>query len=767
MPGMLDTVLNLGLNDETVEGLARASGDERFAWDSYRRFAQMFGNVVRGIPGERFEEAIARLKRARGVELDTDLQTEDLRELTAEFRALYDLPSDPRAQLEQAVRAVFESWNGERAVAYRRINRIPDEWGTAVNVQQMVFGNLGEHSCSGVAFSRDEVTGAPEPSGDFLANAQGEDVVSGVRTPLDLARLSEFDAGVHARLLEILKTLERHYGDMQDTEFTVQEGRLYMLQTRSAKRPAQAAVRFAVDAVAEGLLVREQALATVDAAALDALLHPTFDPRTSYEVVARGVAASPGAAKGEIVLSAREAVAAAEEGREVILVRSFTEADDVAGFHAARGILTSEGGKASHAALVARGMGRPAVTGASAVQVDPAEGVVHINGRTLHAGERIAIDGSLGRITLEDVPLIEPQVSEHFETVLRWSDELRTLGVRANADTPDDARRAIELGAEGIGLCRTEHMFLGERQPLMAAVIMAADAPARADAIERLRPLQESDFEEILQAVGGRPVTVRLLDPPLHEFLPHPSQLPEGSTERRRVEQLQEANPMLGTRGVRLGLLFPELYEMQVRALFAAASRVEGSRIEVMVPLVAYERELELMRGLIERVAQEHAHTDYMIGTMIELPRACLIADHIARDADFFSFGTNDLTQTALGFSRDDIEGRVLARYIDVKILDRSPFETLDTPGVGELVKMGGWLGRTRKPQLKIGVCGEHGGDPDSISFFNESGIDYVSCSPYRVPIARVAAAQAAIAARAAHAARSQGAASAAPLAAA
>jgi len=744
MPGMLDSVLNLGLNDATVEGLARASGDERFAWDSYRRFAQMFENVVKGIPSERFEEAIARAKRERGVELDTDLDADDLRNLTAQFRASYELPSDPREQLDLAIRAVFDSWNGERAVTYRRINRIPDEWGTAVNVQQMVFGNMGERSCSGVAFSRDELTGAPAPSGDFLVNAQGEDVVSGVRTPRDLGELRDWDARVYEQLTDILRTLERHYGDMQDTEFTVQEGRLYMLQTRDAKRPAQAAVRFAVDAVAEGLLDRERAIATIDAAALDALLHPTFDPSTSYEVVARGVAASPGAAKGEIVLSAREAVAAAAEGRDVILVRSFTEADDVAGFHAARGILTSEGGKASHAALVARGMGRPAVTGASEVRVDPAEGTVRIDGRVLHAGERIAIDGSDGRITLEDVPLVQPQVSEQFQTVLGWCDELRTLGVRANADTPEDAVRAIELGAEGVGLCRTEHMFLGERQPLMAAVIMAADAQSRADAIDRLRPLQESDFEQILRAVDGRPVTVRLLDPPLHEFLPHPSELPEGSPERRRVEQLQETNPMLGTRGVRLGILLPELYEMQVRALFAAASRVEGSRVEVMVPLVAYERELELMRGLIERVASEHAHDDYLIGTMIELPRACLVADEIARDADFFSFGTNDLTQTALGFSRDDIEGRLLARYIDVKILDRSPFETLDTPGVGELVRMGAWLGRKRKRELKLGVCGEHGGDPDSISFFNESGIDYVSCSPFRVPIARVAAAQAA-----------------------
>jgi pyruvate,orthophosphate dikinase len=745
MPGMLDTVLNLGLNDETVLGLGRRSGNERFAWDSYRRFVQMYGNVVVGVPGERFEQAISASKAARGVSLDTELDTEALQALTRDFQGFYEFPSDPREQLARAIRAVFHSWNGERAVAYRRINRIPDEWGTAVNVQQMVFGNLGESSGSGVAFSRDELTGAPEPSGDFLANAQGEDVVSGVRTPRDLGELRAWLPEVHEQLMDILRALERHYGDMQDTEFTVQDGRLYMLQTRNAKRPAQAAVRFAVDAVSEGLLSREAAISTIDPAGLDALLHPTFDPNVDYEVVSVGVAASPGAAKGEIVLTAGEAVRAAQEGREVILVRSFTEADDVAGFHAAQGILTSEGGKASHAALVARGMGRPAVTGAGSVEVDLTAGEVRIGEHVLHAGDRIAIDGSLGRITLDDVPLVEPRMSEHFQTVLEWCDELRTLGVRANADTPVDAVKAIELGAEGIGLCRSEHMFLGERQPLMAAVIMAEDEQARTQAIERLRPLQESDFQEILRAVDGRPVTVRLLDPPLHEFLPHPQDLPEGSFARKRVEQLQEANPMLGTRGVRLGILFPQLYEMQVRALFAAAARTPGARIEVMVPLVAYERELELMRGLIERVAGEHSHRDYLIGTMIELPRACFQADRIANDADFFSFGTNDLTQTALGFSRDDIEGRLLARYIDVKIVDRSPFETLDAPGVGQMVRMGAWLGRSTKPDLELGVCGEHAGDPDSIDFLHNSGIDYVSCSPYRVPIARVAAAQAAI----------------------
>ncbi|HMD56188.1 MAG TPA: pyruvate, phosphate dikinase [Solirubrobacteraceae bacterium] len=749
MPGMLDTVLNLGLNDRSVLGLTERSGDERFAWDSYRRFVQMYGNVVVGIDGERFERAIAEAKSARGVSLDTELDAQALRELTLNFKSLYEFPEDPGEQLRGAIRAVFDSWQGDRAIAYRRINGIPDEWGTAVNVQQMVFGNLGERSGSGVAFSRDELTGAPEPSGDFLANAQGEDVVSGLRTPRDISELREWMPEVHEQLLEILATLERHYGDMQDTEFTVQEGRLYMLQTRNAKRPAQAAVRFAVDAVEEGLLDRESAVATIDASTLDALLHPTFDPAARFTVVARGVAASPGAAKGEIVLSAEEAIRAAEEGRDAILVRAFTEADDVAGFHAARGILTSEGGKASHAALVARGMGRPAVTGAAQVRIDLAAGEVRIEGHTLHRGEKIAIDGSHGTVTTDDVPLVQPRVSEHLQRVLCWCDELRTLGVRANADTPQDARRAIELGAEGIGLCRTEHMFLGERQPLMAAVIMAEDDAARARAIERLRPLQEADFEQILAELDGRPVTVRLLDPPLHEFLPDPATLPLGSAQRRRAEQLQESNPMLGTRGVRLGILYPELYEMQVRALFAAAARVPASRIEVMVPLVAYERELDLARGLIDRVAAELGAEHYEVGTMIELPRACLQADRIAANADFFSFGTNDLTQTTLGFSRDDIEGRLLARYIDVRILDRSPFETLDTPGVGELIRMGAWLGRKTRGDLVLGVCGEHGGDPDSIDFLNASGIDYVSCSPYRVPIARVAAAQAAIRARA------------------
>jgi pyruvate,orthophosphate dikinase len=753
MPGMLDTVLNLGLNDESVAGLAARTGNERFAWDSYRRFVQMFGNVVRGIEGERFEDEIKRVKSERGVKQDTELDVEALRELTQAFKGFYDFPAEPREQLEQAIRAVFDSWNGERAVAYRRISRIPDDWGTAVNVQQMVFGNKGDTSGSGVAFSRDEVTGAPEPSGDFLINAQGEDVVSGVRNTLDIADLQGEMPEVHAQLMEILRTLERHYGDMQDTEFTVEEGRLYMLQTRNAKRPAQAAVRFAVDAVDEGLLDRARALDTIDAEKLDALLHPTFDPEAAYDVLAEGVAASPGAATGELVFTAAAAIEAAAAGRDVILARPFTEADDVAGFHAARGILTSEGGKASHAALVARGMGVPAVTGASALEIDVAAGEVRVDGTVLHAGDRLAIDGTTGAITTDDVPLVEPDVSDQFDTILRWADELRALGVRANADTPHDARKARAFGAQGIGLCRTEHMFFGEdRHEKVVRVILAEDVDERRRGLAELLPLQQGDFEGLFEAMEGLPVTIRLLDPPLHEFLPDPDELPEGP-ERDRARSLQEVNPMLGTRGVRLGILYPEIYEMQVVAMMRAVKAVRdrtGStpHLEVMVPLVGYERELDLLRDLIESVGSQEGLEypgDYSIGTMIELPRACFLADHIAEEADFFSFGTNDLTQTGLGFSRDDIEGRILGRYIEKKVFDRSPFETIDKPGIGQMLRMGAWLGRKAKPEITLGVCGEHGGDPDSIDFFHHSGIDYVSCSPYRVPVARVAAAQAAV----------------------
>ena len=768
MPGMMDTVLNLGLNDASVEGLAARTGNPRFAWDSYRRLVQMFGDVVRGLPGARFEDEIARIKDERGVALDTELDTDALRELTRRFQALYDFPADPRDQLERAIEAVFDSWMGERAVAYRRIHGIPDDWGTAVNVQQMVFGNRGSSSASGVAFSRDEVTGAPQPSGDFLVNAQGEDVVSGVRTPRDLSELQAWMPEVHSRLLDILGSLERHYRDMQDTEFTVEEGRLYMLQTRSAKRPAQAAVRFAVDAVEEGLLTAAQALATIDAGSLKALLHPTFASGARYDVVARGVAASPGAAKGEIVFNAPSAVAAAESGRDVILVRPFTEADDVAGFHAAKGILTSEGGKASHAALVARGMGRPAVTGAGEIDIDLHAGELRVGGRVLREGDLIAIDGTAGNITLDDVPLVTPQVDPRFETVLRWCEELRSLGVRANADTPEDARRAREFGAEGIGLCRTEHMFMAaDRQPKMQRMIMADDEAGRRAALDELLPLQQEDFEGLFVAMEGLPVTIRLLDPPLHEFLPDRFELVERITEARlrgapelaalehqqeRMRALEEGNPMLGTRGVRLGLIHPEIYEMQARAIFRAARAVgersgRAPKVEIMIPLVAYARELELASELVVQVGAEEGCVpgrDFTVGTMIELPRACFVAGDIARHAEFFSLGTNDLTQTALGFSRDDIEGRVVPHYTDSGIVARSPFARIDEQGVGELIRMAVERGRAVRPRLEVGICGEHGGDPDSIRFCHEAGLDYVSCSPFRVPIACVAAAQAA-----------------------
>jgi pyruvate,orthophosphate dikinase len=740
MPGMMDTVLNLGLNDVSVHGLAEHTGDERFAWDSYRRLVQMFGNVVHGVESARFERELAAIKDATGVRVDSQLSVAALQELTRRFQRAFDFPADPREQLRQAVEAVFASWNGDRAVAYRRIRGIPDDWGTAVNVQQMVFGNLGMTSGSGVAFSRDEVTGAPEPSGDFLINAQGEDVVSGVRTPRDLRELDDWLPGVRDELVGILRRLERHYGDMQDTEFTIERGRLYMLQTRSAKRHARAAVRFAADAVAEGLLTQERALATVDAGALDALLHPTLDPEVPFETVARGVAASPGAACGEIVLTAAAAVAAAEAGRDVILVRPFTEADDVAGFHAAKGILTSQGGKASHAALVARGMGRPAVTGAADVHVDLEHGVVRIGEHALAEGDRIIIDGTSGAVTLDEVPLVPAPPDPYFERILAWADGVRTLGVRANADTPADAIRARELGAEGIGLCRTEHMFMAaDRQPLMRAMILAADDESRSSALAALLPLQQADFEGLFEAMEGLPVTIRLLDPPLHEFVPD------------RAE-LREENPMLGTRGVRLGLLHPDIYAMQVRAIARAVAAVRRGggvppRVEIMIPLVAYVGELEEARELVRQVLADEGESPdgYAIGTMIELPRACLVAGDIAARAAFFSFGTNDLTQTALGFSRDDIEASVLPVYADRHIVDRSPFGTIDIDGVGELIEIALARGRRARPDLTAGVCGEHGGDPDSIRFFHGAGVDYVSCSPFRVPIARVAAAQAVI----------------------
>ena len=790
MPGMMDTVLNLGLNDASVQGLAERTGNDRFAWDSYRRFVQMFGNVVRGVDDDRFEHAIDEAKRAKGVTQDTELDTDDLRALTDRFKAIFreetgeGFPDEPREQLRQAIRAVFGSWMGERAVDYRRTEGIPDDWGTAVNVQQMVFGNKGDTSGSGVVFSRNFATGAPGLSGDFLVNAQGEDVVSGNRSTLDISELPRVMPEAHAELERYVGELERHYRNMQDIEFTVEEGRLFFLQTRTAKRPPAASVRFACDAVDEGLLGVDEALMTFKAADLEPLLHKQFDPSFDFSELARGVGASPGAAKGEIVFTARRAVEAAAEGRDVILVRPKTRPDDYAGMAAARGILTREGGHGSHAALVARGKGWPCVIGVASMHVDVEARRVTIGDDVLEEGTRIAIDGSTGVVTRDDVPLVEPQISEYFDRVLVWCDERRRLGVRANADVGEDARAAVEMGAEGIGLCRTEHTLLSdEHKPKVAAMIMASTTEERLERLDVLRPLQQEVFQDLFDAMAGRPVTVRLLDPPLHEFLPDLAELTgrvQGLEDRVAVARIQvsddlevleaeleyldelldkvteihEENPMLGTRGCRLGILYPEIYEMQVHALMGAVQHVRDERgkpaphLEIMVPLVDYEQELCLIRELIVRIGDEHGMTageDYSIGTMIELPRACFVADRIARHAEFFSFGTNDLTQTALGFSRDDVESKFVPVYMERKIIDRSPFETIDRPGVGWLVRLAAWVGREARPNLKLGICGEHGGDPESIHFFHMAGLDYVSCSPFRIPIARVAAAQAAI----------------------
>jgi pyruvate,orthophosphate dikinase len=799
MPGMLDTVLNLGLNAESVETLSEASGNPRFAWDSFRRLVQMYSDVVRGVPAASFEDELVKAREATGSAVDADLEPDALRELTERFLALFTehtgepFPEDPREQLRGAVEAVFRSWNNDRAIAYRRFEGIPDELGTAVTVQRMVFGNRGADSGSGVAFTRDPTTGAPEPEGDFLLNAQGEDVVAGVRNTEDLADLARRMPEAHVELIDALKRLERHYRDMQDVEYTIERGRLYILQTRNAKRPAQAAVRFASDAVDEGLLGRDEALATVEPGSLDALLHPTFDPEQSYTELTRAVPASPGGAKGAIVFTAEEAEKRGEAGDDVILVREFTSADDVGGFHAAKGVLTSRGGKSSHAAIVARGMGRPCVCGASELEIDLDAGVVSVGGTELHAGDTIAIDGSTGVVTADDVRLIEPKVGEDFAAVLSWADEIRRLGVRANADTAEDAARARELGAEGIGLCRTEHMFFGsDREELVRDMFIAgelwrrgreqseagsgvgkADDPDPAEqeftrALDGLREMQKADLIQIFGAMSGLPVTIRLLDPPIHEFISIPDfeqaleeaerEADSDAIERSRVRlavarELEETNPMLGTRGARLGLLLPPLYEMQVAAILEAALAVAATgkppKAEIMIPLIAFEGELETLRDLVhlraERVMHDAgAEVEYSVGTMIELPRACLRAGEIAANADFFSFGTNDLTQTTLGLSRDDAEGSFLPIYLSQRILVRSPFETIDIPGVGELVKIAVERGRATRPDLHLGVCGEHGGDPASIEFFDSAGLDYVSCSPFRVPIARVAAAQAA-----------------------
>jgi pyruvate, orthophosphate dikinase len=758
MPGMMDTILNLGLNDDSVAGLARATGNERFANDSYRRLIQMYGEVVDGIPGHRFEQSLADLKKSRGVTQDVELSAEDLATLISTYKRIYSeetgqaFPQDAREQLTRAVRAVFESWDAPRAQVYRRTYDISDDLGTAVNVVQMVFGNKGDESGTGVAFTRDPSTGEPGLYGEFLANAQGEDVVAGTRTPEPLARMEDKLPAAFDQLLETMRRLEEHYRDMQDIEFTVEDNTLYLLQTRSAKRTAAAAVKAAVDMAGEGLISHEDAVARIDPAQLDQLLHPMIDPTAQWEVAAKGLNASPGAASGKVVLDAEAAEQRGKAGESVILVRWETTPDDIHGLIQAAGILTAHGGMTSHAAVVARGMGKPCVAGCEALSIDAEARTITIGADTVAEGELLTIDGGTGAVIVGAVPLVPPEVNDDLETILGWGDEHRRLAVRANADTPQDAAKARDFGAQGIGLCRTEHMFMAEeRLPVVREMILADSEEGRRKALDKLLPMQQGDFEEIFEVMAGLPVTIRLLDPPLHEFLPPLDRATDERT-RRRIKQLQESNPMLGTRGCRLGLQWPEIYEMQVRAIVRAASAVEDRTgkaplVEIMHPLVGFDEELRRLRELTVRVAEEEApDVEYLCGTMIELPRACIRADEIAEHADFFSFGTNDLTQTALGFSRDDAEGKFLTHYLEDGVLEQNPFEVLDVEGVGDLMRIAVERGRATKPKLKVGICGEHGGEPTSVAFCHELGLDYVSCSPYRVPLARLAAAQAALA---------------------
>jgi pyruvate, orthophosphate dikinase len=732
MPGMMDTILNLGLNDEATEGLAARTGNERFAYDSYRRLIQMFGEVVEGIDGHEFS-------------FD---DSEDLREVVARFKRVYPFPTDAREQLTRAVRAVFESWETPRAKVYRQAHEIPDDLGTAVNVVQMVFGNKGDGSGTGVAFTRNPSTGESGLYGEFLANAQGEDVVAGIRTPQPIEAMRDSLPNAFEQLVETMRRLEEHYRDMQDIEFTVEDEQLYLLQTRSAKRTAAAALKAAVAMVDESLISREEAVTRIDPGQLDQLLHPMIDPSASLEVAAKGLNASPGAASGGIVFDADTAVERAKSG-PVILVRHETTPDDIHGMIAAQGILTVHGGMTSHAAVVARGMGKPCVAGCDELVLDGKTAT--IAGTELNEGDVITIDGGTGRVFIGEVPLVPPQINDDFETILGWADDARRLKVRANADNPEDATRAREFGAQGIGLCRTEHMFFGnERLPVVQEMILADSEAGRRAALDRLLPFQQSDFEGIFEAMAGLPVTIRLLDPPLHEFLPDEADATDEKM-RRRIRALHEANPMLGTRGCRLGLQFPEIYEMQIRAIARAAKAVRdrsGSAplVEVMHPLVGFREELARLRELTESVwAEEAPDVAHLVGTMIEVPRAALRADEIAEVADFFSFGTNDLTQTTLAFSRDDAEGKFLTRYLEDGVLERNPFETIDIDGVGDLMRIAVERGRATKPEIKLGICGEHGGEPRSIAFCHELGLDYVSCSPFRVPLARLAAAQAAL----------------------
>ncbi|MDP8913783.1 MAG: pyruvate, phosphate dikinase [Pseudomonadota bacterium] len=782
MPGMMDTVLNLGLNDQTVEGLAAVSGDARFAWDSYRRFIQMYSDVVLGLDHGRFEEALEIAKEDKGVHLDTDLDAEDWRRLVGVYKELVEelwgrgFPEDVHEQLWGAVGAVFGSWQSERAKVYRRLNAIPGDWGTAVNVQAMVFGNMGETSATGVSFTRDPSVGERAYYGEYLINAQGEDVVAGIRTPQYLTRAARERAGarapsmeealpdVYAELAHVFDLLENHYRDMQDIEFTVERGKLWMLQTRAGKRTAKAALKIAVDMAREGLITEEEAVLRVDPSALDQLLHPTLDPSAPRQVIAKGLPASPGAACGQVVFDADSAERYAALGEKVILVRTETSPEDIHGMHAAQGILTARGGMTSHAAVVARGMGRPCVSGAGGISIDYKAKLMRVGNVEVREDQTITIDGSTGEVMLGSVPTLQPELVGDFGTLMVWADKVRRLRVRTNAETPNDCRTAREFGAEGIGLCRTEHMFFdAERITNVRQMILADTEKGRRAALAKLLPAQRGDFEEIFRIMAGLPVTIRLLDPPLHEFLPHSEEefaevaWAAGTTAdvlKRRAGELHEFNPMLGHRGCRLGITYPEIYEMQARAIFEAAVAVAKESgaaplPEVMVPLVATKAELQIIRQLIDRTAAEvfeelGSTIDYLVGTMIELPRAALMAGSIAEEAQFFSFGTNDLTQTALGVSRDDA-GHFLTTYVEKGIYARDPFVSLDVEGVGELIRIAAERGRGSKAGLKLGICGEHGGDPSSIAFCEATGLDYVSASPYRVPIARLAAAQAAL----------------------
>ena len=786
MPGMMDTVLNLGLNDRTVEGLAERSSDRRFAFDSYRRFIQMYGSVVLGIEHYYFEDLLESYKLGRGVILDTEIAAEGWESLVGQYKDLVQerlgspFPQDERDQLWGAIGAVFASWMNRRAVTYRKLHDIPSHWGTAVNVQAMVFGNMGEDCATGVAFTRDPSTGENVFYGEYLPNAQGEDVVAGIRTPHHLTRAAREAAGSGAPSMEesmpavfgalcgIRGTLEAHYRDMQDIEFTVQSGTLWMLQTRAAKRTAKAALRAACEMVADGVIGKAEAVARIDPLSIDQLLHPTLDPAATRTPFARGMPASPGAASGRVVFNADEAEARSKSGEKVILVRTETSPEDIHGMHAALGILTSRGGSTSHAAVVARGMGRPCVVGASELLIDYPSQSMTARGVTVEAGETITIDGSMGEVMLGEVPTIEPELSGDFGKLMGWADEFRAIGIRANAETPADAETAIHFGAEGIGLSRTEHMFFDAgRIVAVRQMIVATTEEDRRAALAKLLPMQRDDFAALFRIMDGRPVTIRLLDPPLHEFLPHgEDEIAEvaaaagvsAEAVRRRAHELVEINPMLGHRGCRLGITYPEIYEMQARAIFEAAARVvaeDGKPVlpEVMIPLIATKAEFDILKALVDRVAgeveaAEGVRLDYMTGCMIELPRAALRAGEIAETAEFFSYGTNDLTQTVFGLSRDDSSGFIRA-YDELGVLERDPFVSIDIDGVGELVSLATERGRATRPGIKLGICGEHGGDPDSVGFCHRIGLDYVSCSPYRVPIARLAAAQAAIGERA------------------